>query len=226
MGAPATAPRRALARSAPTQPRRTTTRRQPARRSAQRRGVTPAAGLAIPAAAVGRTAVAVGDLADSGVVVRLTRSRLWIGLVGALLVGIVALNVATLSISASGSQAAQQAERLERESSTLRAELSSRLSNEKIGKTGAKLGLIAPEPGAIRYLETTEKDAKRAAKRLLGGELSAGALAEADVAEIPAATEPGVIAPPLAIDPAATAAPVAPAPAPTETEPAAPTPVP
>lgn len=222
MGAPATAPRRAPARTAPRQPRRTATRRQPARRSAQRRGVTPAAGLAIPAAAVGRTAVAVGDLADSGVVVRLTRSRLWIGLVGALLVGIVALNVATLSISASGSQAAQQAERLERESSTLRAELSSRLSNEKIGKTGAKLGLIAPEPGAIRYLETTDRDAKRAAKRLLGGELSAGAVAEADVAEMPAPTEPEVVAPPPAIDPAATEAPIAPAPAPTEAEPAAP----
>jgi hypothetical protein len=53
--------------------------------------------------AVGATAGAVGGLADSGLVVRLTRGRLWIGALAMLLVGIVALNVMALSLNATSS---------------------------------------------------------------------------------------------------------------------------
>ena len=80
----------------------TAPKRRPGRVARPRRGLRPGA--------VGRTAIAVGGLADSGLVVRLTRSRLWIGLLGCLLIGIVALNVIALSFSASSSQAARQAE--------------------------------------------------------------------------------------------------------------------
>src|SRR5687767_11636042 len=96
---PSAAPARSSpARRAPAPGRRPRARLAPRRR---RSGQTPIAGF-VPVA-VGRTAGAVGGLADSGLVVRLTRSRLWIGLLGALLVGIVALNVMALSFNASQS---------------------------------------------------------------------------------------------------------------------------
>lgn len=203
---------------------RTTTRRpaSPQRRrpsgARPRRGVTPASGFMIPAAAVGRTAVAVSDFADSGLMVRLTRSRLWIGLVGAMLVGIVALNVLALSFSASGSQIARQAEGVARENSALRAELTNRLSNERIQGTAGKLGLSAPEPGSIRYIEASDRDAAVAAKRLRDGSLSTAAVTGVEPVAS-AVTEPAVpeAAVPATTEPAPTeapapAAPTAPAP--------------
>ena len=190
---------------------------RPGGRGRQRRGTTPAAGFAIPAAAVGRTAVAVGNVADSGLVVRLTRSRLWIGLVAGLLVGIVALNVYALSLSASGSKVAHRAGSLARENSALRAQLTERLSNERIQALAAQLGLSLPESDAIRYLRSSDADARTAAKRLLDGELSSAAAAVTAPAPVPTETATA----PAPVEPAPTeAAPVAaPAPAPT-TDPA------
>jgi len=218
MAATATAPR--TRRPAP-KPRRATAAKRPARR----RGITPPAGLAIPAAAVGRTAVAVGGIADSGVVVRLTRSRLWIGLLAVLLVGIVALNVYALSLNASGSRVAQESEKLALENSALRIELTEQLSNSRITDAGSKLGLAAPAPDTIRYLRGSDTDAAAAAMRLLDGDLSAAATAEPSA---PAQPVPADVAPvalesaPAVPDPAATTDPAAVAPAPAAV---APTPV-
>jgi hypothetical protein len=212
MAATATAPRTRRAPSRPagktTTGRSRGTARPKPRARAQRRGITPATGFAIPAAAVGRTAVAVGGLADSGLVVRLTRSRLWIGLVGALLVGIVGLNVYALSLNASGSQVAQQAEALALENSSLRAQLTERLSADEIQHAASKLGLANPMPDEIRYLRAADADVKAAAKRLLGGELGSGAAATAS-AEDAAAQAEAAVAPPAPAAPVE-AAPVVP----------------
>ncbi|MGI8462149.1 MAG: hypothetical protein ACR2OC_11045 [Solirubrobacterales bacterium] len=206
MAATATAPRTRRrtsgARRKPPAPRTRDRARKATARRGQRRGITPAAGFAIPAAAVGRTAVAVGGLADSGLMVRLTRSRLWIGLVGALLVGIVALNVYALALSADGSKVALQSEELTLENSALRAKLTEGLSNDRIRTAAARLGLAAPAPDTIRYLKATDADAKAAAKRLLGGELTAGAVASEPSAEAASAVAP-IAVDPVAVEPAA-----------------------
>ncbi len=124
---------------------------------------------------MGRTAVAVSDLADSGVLHRLTRGRLWIGLLTGLLVGIVSLNVLTLSFNASSSKVGGQADGLKREISALRAKITSEgASGERIATAATKLGLVAPEPGAVRYLRPSPSDAEAAAKRLASGELGTG----------------------------------------------------
>ena len=126
--------------------------------------------------AVGRTAVAVSGLADSGVVHRLTRGRLWIGALTTLLVGIVSLNVLALSLNASSSKVGRQADALNREISALRAEIATNgASNQRIQAVAAKLGLIVPEPGAVGYLRPSRDDAAVAAKRLASGELTAQA---------------------------------------------------
>lgn len=212
---PATAAaRRATARAAPARrPARATTaprtRGRPARtarpaRRPRRRQATPPAGLLIPAA-VGRTAVAVSGLAESGLIYRLTRGRLWIAVLAALLAGIVALNVGSLGLGASGGRAATQAETLARENSALRARLSRLLASDRVQTLAAEAGLIVPEPGAIGYLQSTAGDAARAAERLRGGDLlglGVGSIEPAAVPTIPApavAPQPDAgVAPPAA----------------------------
>lgn len=113
-------------------------------------------------------------MADSGLVLRLTRSRLWIGALGSLLVGIVALNVAALSFNASSSKTAAVSDELLSENSALRAQLENGLSNERLQEAALRLGLIVPEPGAISYLEPKPGDAAAAAERLRRGEIAIG----------------------------------------------------
>jgi hypothetical protein len=125
--------------------------------------------------AVGRTAGAVSGLAESGVVHRLTRGRLWIGALTALLVGIVALNVLALSFNASASRTGKQADALKREISIIRGQLAQAgASDERIQAEAANLGMIVPEPGTISYLRPKPGDAATAAKRLATGQLTAG----------------------------------------------------
>jgi hypothetical protein len=193
-------------RSAPTSSRR------PRPRS---RGITPPAGFAIPVAVGQRTAVAVGGLADSGLVFRLTRGRLWILLLAALLAGIVALNVLSLSFSASASRTARQADAIERDNSILRARLAADVSSDQVQARGERSGLFIPAPGAIGYRRASEEDAKVAAERLLNGELTAAVAPEA-----PPPVEPVAPVTDPAVAPVATETVVPTAPAPTTTAPA------
>ncbi|HSI81927.1 MAG TPA: hypothetical protein VK919_14900 [Solirubrobacterales bacterium] len=154
-----------------------------------------ASGRRVPIA-VGRTATAVASLPDSGLVVRLTRGRLWIGALAALLVGIVALNVFSLSLSSSSSETARAVEALERQGSALRSQLANELSSRKVQNVAATLGLVVPEPGVIRYLRPSPDDAAEAARRLRSGELVAAPApvpptdAEAALAIAPEPPEP------------------------------------
>jgi hypothetical protein len=195
----------------------------PARRS-RRSQATPIGGF-VPLA-VGRTAGAVGGIADSGLVMRLTRGRLWIGLLGFLLVGIVAINVWTLSLNASSSKVAAQTDGLKRANSGLQTQLAGELSNERILAVASKLGLVYPEPNTIRTLNSSADAAALAAKRLAQGELTLGAVAPAtpvvpvDVAPettvAPVEETTPVVDPAATIDPAAAES-LAPAPTPAET---------
>ena len=167
------APRRAPARKpAP--------RRAPAQRAktARRRSApTPIGGNVGVAAA--RTAGAVGGIADSGVFVWLTRGRLWIGLLGGLLVGIVALNVMALSFNSSSSRAASAADELARINSTYRAQIAEKLSRDEVQAAATALGLGWPAPSVITYVRPSAGDAAKAAERLRNGELMLGSAAVA-----------------------------------------------
>ena len=210
------------------------TRRRSAGTAAKRRPPAPrrpAAGrAALVPLAIGRTAVAVRGIADSGFVVRLTRGRLWIGALATLLVGIVALNVAALQLSASSSRAALQADGLNRQNSALRAELATEVSSERMQRTAERLGLIVPEPGAIRYLRPSADDAAAAAKRLRDRELggaeyvaAAPVAPPAPVEDVAAPPPPAAVGDPVASDSAETIVdPVATTPDPTTAPPAPP----
>ena len=92
----------APARKAPTR------RKAPARRPG---------GQLIPIAAGAATAVR--QLPDSSLMVRMTRGRAWIAVLGVLLVGIVAINVITLSFSAAAGHIDRNITALEEENSLL-----------------------------------------------------------------------------------------------------------
>jgi hypothetical protein len=159
------APKRRPASSRPTAPKRRA-----------RSHATPIPGRLVPVA-VGATAGAVGGLADSGLVVRLTRGRLWIGALAVLLVGIVGLNVMALSLNASSSKTGRQADALKQQNSALRAQLAGEVTSQKVQQLALDLGLVFPEPGAIRYVEPQSGDAAEAARRLRAGDLALAAVA-------------------------------------------------
>lgn len=126
--------------------------------------------------AVGTTAGAVSGLAESGLVHRLTRGRMWIGVLTTLLVGIVALNVFALSFNASSSRTTRQTDVLQRQNSALQGQVAAAgASSDRVQTLASTLGMTMPEPGSIGYVEAGPKDAALAAKRLESGAITAGA---------------------------------------------------
>ncbi len=161
----AASPARARTAPAPRAPRSAPARR-PSRPRPQRSRIVPGA--------VGRTASAVSGIADTGVFVRLTRGRLWIGVLAVLLVGIVAINVLSLSFGATASRLGREADGLRRANSALRAQLAGRLSDLRIQGAAIRAGLVVPGAGSIRYLRVRPGDAARAARRLSHGDIALG----------------------------------------------------
>jgi hypothetical protein len=124
------------------------------------------AGAALfPQAAV-RSAGAVRDLSDSGLIVRLTRGRGWIAVLSALLGGIVALNVVSLSLTAGQGRTSLQIDELKTQVSALQAQIDEKLSATKVEAEAARLGLANPDPQTISFLSASDADAQRVAHLL------------------------------------------------------------
>jgi len=139
-------------------------RRQPAPRTAPPRRP---GGQLIPLA-VG-TAGAVRRLPDSSLIVRLTRGRAWIAVLGVLLTGIVAVNVVTLSLAASLGHVDQNALALEQENSLLESRDAERSGSARIRHDAAELGLIMPASDRIESVQSGPHAVAVAAQRLAAG---------------------------------------------------------
>jgi hypothetical protein len=170
--APAPRPSRTTAPPKPRKPARknaaATPAKAPARRAPARKPATKRAPAARPKLAVvaGRTAVAVRQLPDSSLVVRMTQGRLWIGVLGVLLVGIVALNVATLSFATAAGKVDQQITALEKENSMLESRVAERFSTARIRGEAGELGLAMSTTEEPRLIEYKPGDVATAAARL------------------------------------------------------------
>jgi uncharacterized membrane protein YgcG len=149
-------------RRKPRSARRTQAPRARARQAPAGRLMRPAvAGAALfPQAAV-RSAGAVRDISDSNLIMRLTRGRGWIAVLGTLLVGIVALNVVSLSLTAGSGRLSLQIDELKTEISGLHAQIDERLSAERVEAEASRLGLANPDPKSITYLRASDGDAAR-----------------------------------------------------------------
>lgn len=115
---------------------------------------------------VGRGAHAVGRLPESTAVRRISGSRLWIAVIGVLLIGIVLVNVLTVSYGAMASRVETSTEKLERQNSILSSSTTRALSMPRVRNAAAEAGMIVPATTEIRYLEAGPEVVAAAAQRL------------------------------------------------------------
>lgn len=112
------------------------------------------------------TATAVRRLPDSSLMVRMTRGRAWIGVLGVLLAGIVAVNVVTLSLAASAGQIDRNVAALEAENSLLGGRDAKRSGVARVRHEAAALGLATATTDQVRYVRASPHDVSVAAQRL------------------------------------------------------------
>jgi hypothetical protein len=154
----AAAPARVPTRTAPA---RKPARRAPARTAPKRRSAQPRLVLV-----ASRTAAGVRHLPDSGLIVRMTRGRSWIAVLGVLLVGIVALNVVTLSFAASSGKFDESITKLEQENSMLSSRVGQKFGTKRVRFEAAAQGLVMPNQSEPQVIEYTPEDVTTAAQRL------------------------------------------------------------
>jgi cell division protein FtsB len=124
-----------------------------------------AGGAATIAVRVGETAMAVSG---SRTMDRLVRSRAWIMIIGFALIGIVAMQVSMLKLNSGIARAADTAATLQRSNQSLKGEISTLSSGDRIQALAAQRGFVMPQPADITYLRADDGDASaaRAAQRM------------------------------------------------------------
>jgi hypothetical protein len=101
---------------------------------------------------------------------RLLRGRLWVGCVGLLLAGIVALNVGLLELNDRIARTDAKSQSIGRENADLRLKLAKLDSTERIQRIAEGKGFVMPAPGAVRYVRSRPKDAREAARGMTAPE--------------------------------------------------------
>jgi cell division protein FtsL len=164
------APATTAGRAAPAPARRAPAKRQPARRQPAptkrptRRASGAAAPRRAPRAAPRKVALPLGARMLDAVL----NGRIWIGLVGVLLAGIVFFNVDLLRMNREITHMADQAAQLKRENARLRQDVAGLANSERIQQAAAELGLVLPAPAEVRYLKSNPTiDARTASKRII-----------------------------------------------------------
>jgi len=98
---------------------------------------------------------------------RLLHGRAWITCIGALLVGIVFLNVTLMSLNEGITRTDARAAALKRENAGLRLQLAKLGSSERVQQAATARGFYMPAPGDVQYLRLNPSvDARRAARRI------------------------------------------------------------
>ena len=116
---------------------------------------------------VGRSAHVVGRLPESAAVRRISGSRLWIAVIGVLLIGIVAINVLTVSYGAMASGVETNIETLERQNSILeQPDHPGPLDAPGPRARRSAAGMVAPATDEITYREFGPEVFAAAAQRL------------------------------------------------------------
>jgi hypothetical protein len=118
---------------------------------------------------LGRVTSRVAKVLDARLVDRLLRGRGWIGLVGVLLIGLVALQVSMLKLNAGIGASVERASTLERQNARLEATTARLSSADRIRAKARKLGLVPPNVDRNRYVWARPANAKVAAAAIAGG---------------------------------------------------------
>ncbi len=208
---PATRPRRAWTRAVPP------TLRMPAHAGATGAVVAAPLGLRVARRAVG--------VSDARFLDRLIRGRVWIVLIGAMLIALVFLQLSLLSLNAGIGENLQRAQSLERQNAALRTDVSRMDAGQRVQDLAAKEGLLMPPAGARRYVKAGSAPASEAARRITPPGATGSEVAAPSAAPTPTPA-PGSAAPHTAATDAGAEAQAAPSPAPTSTSTSTSTPAP
>jgi hypothetical protein len=92
------------------------------------------------------------SLPDHALVDRLVRGRAWIPLLGAMLAGIVAMQVEVLKLGASIGRSIERGSALQTRNEQLRASVAALADDQRIERLAARMGMIMPLPDAITFL--------------------------------------------------------------------------
>jgi hypothetical protein len=110
------------------------------------------------------------SLQDSTLLDRLVRGRGWILLLGALLFGLVALNVSLLKLNAAAGHNAERAKVLRIQNAKLRGKVSRLASGDRLRSAAGEMGLVMPEPKKVHYLTARpDRDPRQAARNIRDG---------------------------------------------------------
>jgi hypothetical protein len=105
-------------------------------------------------------------LPEHRVVDRLLRSRAWIWVLGALLGGIVAMQVSLLKLNSGISRAVETTTTLERQNAALEQDIARLSRTDRIQTGAASLNMVLPPAGDVGYLSAGPDDAARAVRRM------------------------------------------------------------
>ena len=124
-----------------------------------------------PLGALGLRVLRAGrSLPDSTLLERLVRGRGWILVLGALLFGLVALNVSLLKLNAAAGQNAERAKVLRIQNAKLQGKASRLASGDRLRAAAGEMGLVMPEPKKVHYLTTRpDRDPRQAARNIRDG---------------------------------------------------------
>jgi len=140
-------------------------------------------------------------LPDHRLLDRLIGGRIWIVLLGGLLVGIVTMQLTLLRWNAGIGRAVEQTTRLEQSNAALRMGISELSDSERIVGMATQMGYVMPPQGSPRFLTVGAGDAGRALTTMRVPDPSAAATAAAELAASQAAQ--------TTVDPAAATTPAA-----------------
>ena len=138
----------------------------------------PAGGAALPRPRRGTTGIfaRVRALPEHRVVDRLLRSRLWIWALGALLGGIVAMQVSLLKLNSGISRAVETTTTLERQNAELETSIARLSAPDRSRRRPGARACSCPPAGDVSYLTAGPQDASRAVRRMQPPSEAAAAL--------------------------------------------------
>ncbi len=126
----------------------------------------PAGGATLPRRGSTGLFARVRALPEHRVVDRLLRSRLWIWALGALLGGIVTMQVSLLKLNSGISRAVETTPTLERQNAALEGDIARLSSTDRIQTGAASLDMVLPAAGDVGYLSARPEDASRAVRTM------------------------------------------------------------
>jgi hypothetical protein len=121
-------------------------------------------------------------LPDHRLLDRLIGGRIWIVLLGGLLVGIVTMQLTLLRWNAGIGRAVEQSSQLEQRNAALRLSISELSDTERIVGMATQMGYVMPPQGSPRFLTASATDAAKALTTMRVPDPNAAAAAAAELA--------------------------------------------